>query len=110
MITGLRNRRKTSRQACRPALRWRTNFRARDIVVKARQKHFVKQLFTRMIPEPTIVIEPRKGMLHLDLAAIWQNRVLLFFLVWRDLKIRYKQSVIGVGWVVLQPLVTMAIF
>ena len=63
-----------------------------------------------MIPEPTIVIEPRKGLLHLDLWAIWQHRVLLYFIVWRDLKIRYKQSVIGVGWVVLQPLVTMAIF
>ncbi len=61
-------------------------------------------------PRPTVIIEPRRGLLHLDLAAIWQHRVLLYFIVWRDLKIRYKQSVIGIGWVVLQPLVTMAIF
>ena len=63
-----------------------------------------------MMPQPTIVIEPRRGLFHLDLAAIWHHRVLLYFIVWRDLKIRYKQSVIGIGWVVLQPLVTMAIF
>jgi len=63
-----------------------------------------------MIQEPTIVIEPRRGLLHLDLAAIWHNRVLLYFIVWRDLKVRYKQSVIGIGWVVLQPLITMTIF
>ena len=61
-------------------------------------------------PRPTVIIEPRRGLLHLDLAAIWQHRVLLYFIVWRDLKIRYKQSVIGIGWVVLQPLVSMAIF
>src|SRR6266511_4773079 len=61
-------------------------------------------------PRPTVIIEPRRGLLHLDLAAIWQHRVLLYFIVWRDLKIRYKQSAIGIGWVVLQPLITMAIF
>jgi lipopolysaccharide transport system permease protein len=61
-------------------------------------------------PRPTVIIEPRRGLLHLDLAAIWQHRVLLYFIVWRDLKIRYKQSVIGIGWVVLQPLVSMVIF
>ncbi len=53
-------------------------------------------------PRPTVIIVPRRGLLHLDLAAIWQHRVLLYFIVWRDLKIRYKQSVIGIGWVVLQ--------
>ena len=60
--------------------------------------------------EPTIVIETRKSLLHLDLKAIWEYRELLYFLVWRDLKVRYRQTVIGIGWVVLQPLMTMAIF
>src|SRR5919106_6532068 len=60
--------------------------------------------------EPTIVIENRKSLLHLDLKAIWEYRELLYFLVWRDLKVRYRQTVIGIGWVVLQPLMTMAIF
>ena len=60
--------------------------------------------------EPTVVIEPRKGLVHLDLKAIWEYRELLYFLVWRDLKVRYKQTVIGAGWAILQPLMTMAIF
>lgn len=60
--------------------------------------------------KPTIIIEPRRGLLNLDLAAIWQYRVLLYFLVWRDLKVRYKQTAIGIGWAVIQPLITMLIF
>src|ERR671931_138565 len=59
---------------------------------------------------PTIVIEPRKTGLHLGLKAIWEYRELLYFLVWRDLKVRYRQTVIGIGWVVLQPLLTMILF
>lgn len=59
---------------------------------------------------PTMVIQPRKGFLHLGLSVIWQHRELLFFLAWRDLKIRYKQTTIGVGWAVLQPLMTMVVF
>jgi lipopolysaccharide transport system permease protein len=60
--------------------------------------------------EPTVIIEPHKSLLHLDLKAIWEYRELLFFLVWRDLKVRYRQTIIGIGWVVLQPLLTMALF
>jgi len=60
--------------------------------------------------EPTIVIEPRKSLFHLDLKAIWEYRELLYFLVWRDLKVRYRQTVIGIGWVFLQPLLTMMLF
>jgi lipopolysaccharide transport system permease protein len=60
--------------------------------------------------EATVVIEPHKRLLHLDLKAIWEYRELLYFLVWRDLKVRYRQTAIGIGWVVLQPLLTMAIF
>jgi len=60
--------------------------------------------------EPTVIIEFRKSLLHLDLKAIWEYRELLFFLVWRDLKVRYRQTIIGIGWVVLQPLLTMALF
>lgn len=60
--------------------------------------------------EPTVVIEPRRGLFDLDLKAVWQYRELLYFLVWRDLKIRYKQTAIGVAWAVLQPLAQMVIF
>jgi lipopolysaccharide transport system permease protein len=65
---------------------------------------------SQAITEPTVVIEPRKGLFHLDLKSIWEYRELLYFLVWRDLKVRYKQTAIGVGWTVLQPLIAMIIF
>ncbi|MBN1920222.1 MAG: ABC transporter permease [Anaerolineae bacterium] len=58
----------------------------------------------------TIVIRPTRGLASLGLGAVWEYRELLFFLVWRDVKVRYKQTALGVLWVVLQPLVSMAIF
>jgi len=59
---------------------------------------------------PALVIEPRRGLFNLDLQAVWEYRELLYFLVWRDVKIRYKQTVIGAGWAILQSLLTMVIF
>src|ERR1700682_1298889 len=60
---------------------------------------------------PTIVrSEPPHGWLELRLAEVWEYRELLFFLIWRDVKIRYAQTVVGVIWVVLQPLMTMGVF
>lgn len=56
------------------------------------------------------VIEPRKRWIHIDLAELWQYRDLLFFLGWRDVSVRYKQTVLGVAWAVLQPLTMMVIF
>jgi lipopolysaccharide transport system permease protein len=58
----------------------------------------------------TVLIQPSKGLFHLDLNAIWYYRELLYFLIWRDVKVRYKQTVIGAGWAILQPLMTMVIF
>lgn len=60
--------------------------------------------------EPTVLIQARKNLFELDFTSIWAYRELLYFLVWRDLKVRYKQTLIGAGWVVIQPLMTMAIF
>jgi len=62
------------------------------------------------VREPTVMIQPRKGLLHLDLQAVWQSRELLYFLIWRDVKIRYKQTMLGAAWVIIQPLMTMVIF
>jgi lipopolysaccharide transport system permease protein len=60
---------------------------------------------------PAIVrIEPPRGWLDLRLGELWAYRELLYFFVWRDVKVRYKQTVIGVAWVVLQPLLTMGVF
>jgi lipopolysaccharide transport system permease protein len=62
-------------------------------------------------PSPaTIRIEPPRGWLAVRLDEVWQYRELLYFFVWRDVKIRYKQTVIGIAWVVLQPLMTMGVF
>ena len=60
---------------------------------------------------PAIVrIEPPRGWFDLRLAELWEYRELLYFFVWRDIKVRYKQTVIGVAWVILQPLMTMGVF
>ncbi len=57
-----------------------------------------------------IRIEPPRGILELPLREVWEYRELLYFFVWRDVKIRYKQTAIGVLWVVLQPVLTMLVF
>ena len=59
---------------------------------------------------PTFVIQAHSGLGSLDVAALWQYRELLYFLIWRDVKVRYKQSLIGAGWAIFQPVMTMAIF
>src|ERR1700674_2214509 len=59
---------------------------------------------------PRTRIEPPQGLLELRAREVWAYRELLYFFVWRDVKIRYKQTVIGVAWVVLQPLMTMGVF
>lgn len=60
--------------------------------------------------KPTTVIEPTRRKLNIPWRELWQFRELLYFLVWKDLKVRYKQSVLGVGWIILQPLLIMIIF
>ena len=59
---------------------------------------------------PETVIRPPAGWRVVDVGELWRFRELLFFLVWRDVKIRYKQTVLGVAWAVLQPLMMMAVF
>jgi len=57
-----------------------------------------------------IVIEPAKSWVSLNFADLWAYRELLFFLAWRDIKVRYKQTALGIAWAILQPLFTMLIF
>ena len=59
---------------------------------------------------PLVVIEARPGWKGLGLHEFWLSRELLYFLVWRDVRVRYKQTVLGVAWAVLQPAVTMILF
>ncbi len=62
------------------------------------------------MPLPTVVIRPQIGFASLNIAEIWDYRELLYFLVWRDFKVRYKQTFIGAGWAIFQPAITMVIF
>jgi lipopolysaccharide transport system permease protein len=59
---------------------------------------------------PAIRIEAAKAWPSLKLHELWGYRELMYFLVWRDIKVRYKQSVLGVGWALIQPLFTMLLF
>lgn len=59
---------------------------------------------------PKKVLKPSRGWISLNLAELWAYRELLYFLVWRDVKVRYKQTVLGAGWAILQPFFTMIVF
>jgi lipopolysaccharide transport system permease protein len=60
--------------------------------------------------EPLVRIRPGKSWAVVDFRELWAHRELFYFLVWRDLKVRYKQTVLGVAWAIIQPLFTMLIF
>src|SRR3989454_4309230 len=62
------------------------------------------------LTQPVLRITPPRGWLDLDFGEVWSARELLYFFVWRDIKVRYKQTAIGVAWAVLHPLLTMLVF
>ncbi len=57
-----------------------------------------------------VVIRPARGWQALELRDLWRYRELLYFLTWRDVKVRYKQTILGAAWAILQPVLTMIIF
>src|ERR1700675_3040329 len=57
-----------------------------------------------------LIIQPSRGWLKLNFREIWQYRELLYFLVWRDIKVRYKQTALGAAWDILRPVMTMIVF
>jgi lipopolysaccharide transport system permease protein len=59
---------------------------------------------------PTLVIRPSRGWSALNLADLWHYRELIYFLTWRDIKVRYKQTVLGGAWAIIQPFCTMVVF
>jgi lipopolysaccharide transport system permease protein len=59
---------------------------------------------------PVISIRPSRGWLAINWAELWEYRELLYFLTWRDLKVRYKQTALGVAWAMIQPFFTMVVF
>lgn len=60
--------------------------------------------------DSVVVIEPTKGWAPLKLRDLWSYRELLYFLAWRDVKVRYKQTLLGAAWAILQPVLTMLVF
>ena len=65
---------------------------------------------SRAVDTPMVRIQPSRGWAALRLADLWEYRELVYFLVWRDIKARYKQTLFGAAWAVLQPFLTMVIF
>jgi len=59
---------------------------------------------------PVTIIRPTRGWKGIDFRELWRYRELLYFLIWRDIKVRYKQSLLGATWAIIQPLLTMIIF
>jgi lipopolysaccharide transport system permease protein len=59
---------------------------------------------------PIILIAPSKGWVSLKLKELWEYKELLYFLIWRDIKVRYKQTVLGAAWAIIQPFFTMVVF
>jgi lipopolysaccharide transport system permease protein len=73
--------------------------------------HLRNYLAERETPaSPTITIAPRRGLAVVDVRELWSYRELLYFLIWRDLKVRYKQTLFGALWAVLQPVLLMVVF
>src|SRR3954469_21149530 len=62
------------------------------------------------VEQPELVIRPRRGWIAVDWRELWSHRELLYFLVWRDVKVRYKQAVLGIAWAVLAPVLSVAVF
>lgn len=58
----------------------------------------------------TLIIKPSRGLAALNLRDLWRYRELVYFLTWRDIKVRYKQTILGAGWAIIQPLSQMVIF
>ena len=57
-----------------------------------------------------MVIQATHGWASLRLGDLWEYRELLYFMVWRDVKVRYKQTALGIAWIVLQPVLSMVVF
>ena len=56
------------------------------------------------------IIKPTRGWAALNLRDMWLYRELIFFMTWRDLKVRYKQTILGAAWAIIRPLVQMVVF
>ena len=81
-----------------------------EIATTASQAHAALVPHAEHPELPHLRIEPKRGWVSVNLQDLWQYRELLFFLAWRDVKVRYKQTALGAAWAVIQPLFTMLLF
>ena len=65
---------------------------------------------SKISPIPTLVIRPSRGWVAIKFRELWKYRELIYFFVWRDIKVRYKQTALGALWAIIQPVFTMVIF
>src|SRR5919204_3766239 len=70
----------------------------------------VRPSFPATGSEPVVRVRPSTGWVPLRLRELWEYRELLYFLTWRDVKVRYKQTALGAAWAMLQPFLTMVVF
>ena len=66
-------------------------------------------LTTKAVPE-TVLLRPTRGWSALNLGDLWRYRELIFFLTWRDIKVRYKQTVLGAAWAIIRPVISMIVY
>src|SRR6266511_2259097 len=69
-----------------------------------------RQLSLATAEPPVVRIQPSRGWIALQLRELWFYRELLYFLIWRDVKVRYKQTLLGAAWAIIQPFFTMVVF
>ena len=81
-----------------------------DIDHLENQKQTVSGVLSVIQEPPDLEIAPARGWFNLDLSDLWRYRELIYFLTWRDVMVRYKQTVLGAAWAILQPLLTMILF
>lgn len=87
-----------------------TNAEAPENASVPKQTDQPLRLSSSLPDEPLVVIEPSKSWVALNLQDLWKYRELLYFLTWRDVKVRYKQTALGAAWAILQPVLTTLIF
>ena len=69
-----------------------------------------EEISTHFVRAPHLRIEPSGGFVPLKIGELWESRELLYFLIWRDVKVRYKQTALGILWAIIQPVLTMIVF
>ena len=89
---------------------YRTGLRQHNLKVLLRSASKTAESREGSAGVPVFTIRPTNGWRFLDLRELWAYRELVYFLTWRDIKVRYKQTAIGVVWTVLQPLALMLVF